>query len=306
MIERKLMIFRMAAELGNFTEAAVALGMTQPNVTRQVAQLEKELGVELFIREGRGIKLTPGGKMLLGETEQLIAAATMVVGKVRSAAAGIKRYRIGATMTAGGYVLPTLLTLFMREHPESHLDVQIGNTADISEMLKKHLLDMALIEGPFDGNCFFSTRLLRDELKVVSAPGCFSGKEFRLAEYLKAGGRFILRENGSGTRYYFNEYLQTHNLPPPQDANVVEANDFETIKRMVRDGFGITVISELAIVDELAAGSLESFAATEGGLRREMNFIYLPTERLKFIEQFIAFCRHRISRIKGIDGSADE
>ena len=295
MIERKLTIFRMAAELGNFTEAATALSMTQPNVTRQIAQLELELGTALFERDGRRVNLTDAGKVLLEESGQLIASAENIVGKVHCAAAGIKRYRIGATMTAGGYVLPALLVAFMHKHPDCNLDIHLGNTVEISEMLKKHLLDLALIEGPFDGNCFLASLLLRDELRFVGVPGSFSGREFCPADYLKSGKRFILRESGSGTRHHFNEYLRLHNLPLPSDSAVVEANSFETIKRMVRDGFGITCISELAVRDELNTGVLESVAAADGPLRRDMNFIYLPTGKIKFAESFINFCRRKVA-----------
>ncbi|MFA7231323.1 MAG: LysR family transcriptional regulator [Victivallaceae bacterium] len=294
MIERKLTIFCMAAELKHFTEAATALNMTQPNVTRQIAQLERELGTALFERDGRQVKLTAAGKVLLEESNLLIAAAENIAGKVRCAAAGIKRYRIGATMTAGGYVLPSLLTAFMHEYPDCNLSIHIANTAEIADMLEKHLLDLALIEGPFDSNCFFSSLLLRDELKFVGAPGSLSGREFCLADYLKSGERFILRESGSGTRHHFDEYLQQHNLPLPPESTVVEANSFDTIKHMARSGFGITCISELAVRDELDAGTLESTVAVEGPLSRDMNFIYLPTGKLKFAERFINFCRRKV------------
>jgi DNA-binding transcriptional LysR family regulator len=291
MIERKLLIFQMAAELESFSEAATALKMTQPNVTQQISRLEKELNTALFKRDGRRVLLTVAGKTLLNESRMLIDAAEQVTGKVRGAAAGIRSYRIGATLTAGGYVLPDILTKFMQSAPRCHLDLHIDNTRNISEMLQKHLLDIALIEGPFDGNSFFSCSLLRDELKIVGSPKYFAD-QFSLSDYLKSGGKFILREIGSGTRYYFHQFLQEHNLPAPSNANIIEANNFEAIKRMVRNGFGLTVISELAVRDELAAKTLIARTALEGKIQREMNFIYLPTGKLKFIDQFIAFCRN--------------
>ncbi len=296
MIERKILIFRMAAELGNFTEAAAALNMTQPNVTRQISLLEQRLGTALFERDGRKVILTPAGKTLLEETGRLVSASELIAGKVRSVAQGIKQFRLGATLTAGGYVLPGVLAAFMDSHPDHRLDLHVANTVEIADMLKKHLLDMALIEGPFDGNCFFSSLLLRDELKVVGHPEMLN-QPFSMADYLKNGGRFILRETGSGTRHYFYEYLRSNNLPQPQENNVVEANNFETIKGMIREKFGITVISELAIRDELTTGYLSACTATEGPIKREMNFIYMPSGKIKFIEQFIAYAKSHVMKV---------
>ncbi len=290
MIDRKLNIFRMAAVLNNFTEAAAALGMTQPNVTQQIAQLERELGHTLFERDGRQVHLTPAGRTLLLESEKLLNEAEQLMRKIHNAASEIRQYRLGATMTAGGYVLPKLLAQYMRKHPEVNLDLHIANTNEIADMLKKHRLDMALVEGPFDKKCFFYEPLLEDELVAVGAPG-FAEKELSLADYLEKGKRLILRETGSGTRWHFDCFRQEHNLPPPRRRCILEISGFDAIKQLVRSGFGISVMSELAIQDELAAGTLSKARFMEGPIRRSINFIYMPNENLKFAEDFIFFCR---------------
>ena len=86
MIDRKLNIFRMAAVLNNFTEAAAALGMTQPNVTQQIAQLERELGHTLFERDGRQVHLTPAGRTLLQESEKLLNEAEQLIRMIHNGA----------------------------------------------------------------------------------------------------------------------------------------------------------------------------------------------------------------------------
>ena len=178
-------------------------------------------------------------------------------------------------MTAGGYVLPKLLAQYMRKHPEVNLDLHIANTNEIADMLKKHRLDMALVEGPFDKKCFFYEPLLEDELVAVGAPG-FAEKELSLADYLEKGKRLILRETGSGTRWHFDCFRQEHNLPPPRRRCILEISGFDAIKQLVRSGFGISVMSELAIQDELAAGTLSKARFMEGPIRRSINFIYMP------------------------------
>ena len=171
MIDKKLKIFQMAATLNNFTEAATALGMTQPNVTRQIYLLEQELGTPLFERDGRRVSLTPAGKALMKETERLLADAEQLRKTVRCAAEGIRHYRIGGTLTAGGFLLPDCIAAYMKSHPDCNLELRVGNTREIEELLNTHCLDVALVEGPFDRNCFFAETFLEDELIPVFAPG---------------------------------------------------------------------------------------------------------------------------------------
>ena len=105
MIEQSLKIFRTAAAVGSFTEAAALSGMTQPNVTKQIANLERELDVKLFLRTGRSVQLTPAGEMLKEECERLFALEADVLRKVRSARQGMRPYLIGGTATVGSFLL---------------------------------------------------------------------------------------------------------------------------------------------------------------------------------------------------------
>ena len=292
MIDKKLKIFQMAATLNNFTEAAAALGMTQPNVTRQISLLEQELGTPLFERDGRRVFPTPAGRALLKETERLLADADHLRKTVRCAAEGIRHYRIGGTLTAGGFLLPDGIAAYMESHPDCNLELHVGNTREIEELLNTHRLDVALVEGPFDRNRFFAELFLEEELIPVFAPGACE-ETFSLKDYLETGHRLILREPGSGTRYYFDRFLEEAELPLPHSDSIVEVNSFDALKLLVRRGLGISVISTLAVADELASGVLNAGRFTEGRIFRQMNFIYTATENLKFAEDFIAFCRRR-------------
>lgn len=295
MIDRKLEIFRMAAMVGNFTEAAAALGMSQPNVTHQLARLEKELGVRLFLRDGRNVLLTPAGKELSASCGQLFADSEKIIRAVRCAEARQSYHRLGGTMTAGGYLLPGLIASYMAAHPGEALDLKIGNTREISEQLAARELDVALVEGPFEQNCFLSESCCDDELVPVFAPG-FCPREISLKEYLDEGKTIVLRETGSGTRYYFDRFLTEHGIVPPKQREFFEVNSFDALKLLVRNKLGITVISRMAVQDELAAGHLECGRFTEGTIRRKLHFLYLPDADHRFVGAFIRFCRGKLRK----------
>lgn len=292
MIDRKLEIFRMAAMVGSFTEAAAALGMSQPNVTHQLARLEEELGVRLFLRDGRTVRLTAAGKELCVQCEELFAESEKILRAVQCAAAKLSYHCIGGTMTAGGYLLPGLVAAYMNSHPGHRLGLQIANTREISGQLIARKLDLALVEGPFEPDSFLAEEFCSDELLPVFAPGTCP-PEFSLAEYIGRGGRLILREEGSGTRYYFDRFLRECGVTPPGVQELLEVNSFDAVKLLVREKIGITVISHLAVRDELASGVLECGRFAEGRIFRKLNFLQLPGGDLNFAGNFIRFCRRQ-------------
>ncbi|MDD3153234.1 MAG: LysR substrate-binding domain-containing protein [Victivallaceae bacterium] len=295
MIDRKLEIFRMAATLCHFSEAADALGMTQPNVTSQIARLEEELGTKLFARDSRRVTLLPAGETLLCECQKLFDEERHLKRMVRNAAEGVRHYWIGGTMTAGGFVLPSFVAAYMREHARQRLCIQVGDTDEIVALLKRRQLDLALVEGPFDRELFSCETLCEDELIPAWTPGFLpdGGDAISLAEYLKGGGKFVLREKGSGTRFYFDLFLRRNQLPDPAAEAVIEVNNFDAVKLLVRGGYGMTVISPLAVADEVAAGTLMTARFTEGRILRKLEFLYLPgEEKFAFAEEFIRYCRH--------------
>lgn len=297
MLDKKLEIFRMAATLKHFSAAAAALGMTQPNVTQQIARLEDELGTPLFERGGRTMTLLPAGEALLLECDRLFAETGEIRRRVLNAAERFRHYRLGGTMTAGGYVLPDYAALYMQEYPRHHLGLRIANTSVIAEQLKTRTLDLALVEGPFDQNFFLYEDFMEDELIPVAAPGVLPEK-FSMGDYLRSGGRFVLRESGSGTRFYFDRFLKQMKWDSPAEEQVFEVDSFDALKLLVRGRYGITVISRLAVADELRAGSIVASELTEGRILRPFRFIYLPNENQSFVENFISFCR-RTKRNKG-------
>lgn len=142
----------------------------------------------------------------------------------------MKVFHIGGTLTAGGYLLPDLAGSYMKRHPDRILELKVANTNGIEEMISARKLDVALVEGPFEQKYFLSEPFIPDELLPAFAPG-HCAEAFSLEEYIRCGGRLILRERGSGTRYYFDRFLQTRKLPEPPPRNILEVNSFDALKR---------------------------------------------------------------------------
>ena len=115
-----------------------------------------------------------------------------------------------------------------------------------------------------------------------------------LQDYLDAGRNLILREPGSGTRYYFDLFLEEQKIRIPDDGQILEIAGFEAIKELLNEGYGATVVSNLVVHNELISGKYKSLPFSAGTIRREMNFLYQENETRPFCEEFIRFARRKV------------
>ena len=294
MIEQSLKIFRTAAAVGNFTEAAAISGMTQPNVTKQIANLERELDVKLFRRTGRSVELTPAGETLREECERLFALEADILRKVRSAAHGRRPYLIGGTATAGSFLLIGMNAIYQKKHPDCQLHLKIERPDALHRMLASGELALALTDAPYDHGYFLSAPYCSDRLAPVFAPGFRKRRTFSLGEYIRGGGKLILDESAWGAQSPLRRFLREHCLPEPDPSDVTEVCSLDAVKTLVQAGAGISVVSDLAVENEVKAGVLQTGRFTEGEIVRSVDFIYTAFGDQRFIHDFIAFSRkHR-------------
>jgi DNA-binding transcriptional LysR family regulator len=143
----QLITFAAVAEHRNISRAALALHLSQPAVSGQLRLLQEEFGEPLYLRDGRGIRLTPTGEQLAVYASRL-RDTWRDAHAYRDALRGLERgtLRIGASTTPASYVLPYLIAAFHRQYAEVRVETASGNTTDVVAMLGS--LDLAMIEGP--------------------------------------------------------------------------------------------------------------------------------------------------------------
>ena len=158
---RQLENFLKIAEYENITQAAEALHMSQPPLTRQLQALEAELGTELFVREKKRLHITEAGRFFRQQAEQILALADKTAEQVRQIGEGLTgTLYIGSIETAGPALLPKWLEGFKARWPDVRYSLWSGNSDDVIERLEKGLVDVALIREPFNGEKFQSVHIL--------------------------------------------------------------------------------------------------------------------------------------------------
>lgn len=259
----------MLARERSFSKAARRLHVTQPAVTQHIANLTREVGVQLVDLVNRRPTLTDAGGYLAeraGAIVDAIAALDADMAEFRHAASGT--LRIGATVTIGTYLLAPLLAHFWKDRPRVRADVRIANTGAIAVLLRSHELGLALVEGVINDEAIATVPFRSDELVVVTASkvGPLALRR-RLQAADLAGVPFISREPGSGTRDLGYEALLRTGIRPDI---VLELPSGEAILHAVETGLGVAILSRFAVERAAQNGTVRLMTITDLPLYRSL------------------------------------
>jgi DNA-binding transcriptional LysR family regulator len=280
-----LALFYAVAQAGSITHAAETLRISQPAVSKQITDLEGELGVRVLERLPRGCKLTEAGR-ILAEHAQRWTAVEKDAGRAIEEYRGLKRGRLalGASQTIGGYLLPNALAAFHQRFPEIELQLEIGNTQHIKELLLSGVIELGLTEGPMED--LKSTVFSHDELVAIAPAGHPLVKKSSVSVPELCREPFILREAGSGTREVVERALRRKGVAVKPFLSLASP---EAIKHSVAAGLGVAIISRLIINLELETGLLKIIPLKDFAIRRPLHYQRLQTRDqspalVKFLE----------------------
>src|SRR3954468_11469794 len=163
-----LLIFSTVVQEGSVTRAAERLRRVQSNVTTRIRQLEEDLRVTLFIREGKRLHLAPAGQVLLGYAERLLALAEEARGAVHDEQPR-GTFRLGAMESTAAVRLPGLLSEYHKRHPGVVLELRTGNPQILASAILAGDLDAALVSEPIADAPFEKTFAFGEELVIIAA-----------------------------------------------------------------------------------------------------------------------------------------
>ena len=161
----QLKTFLAVARTGSVRGAAAELVVTEPAVSAAVSALQRELGVELVARQGRGIVLTDAGETLARYAAELLGVRDQALRELH----GTRTLRLAAVTTAGEYVVPPILKAFQGERPDVGVSLEVGNRARVFERLLRREADLAIGGSPPAGSGITGTPFLDYRLVVVAA-----------------------------------------------------------------------------------------------------------------------------------------
>ena len=285
---RQLRIFDAVARHESITKAAEELGLTQPAVSMQIQQLERNVGFPLFERHNRRLYLTSSGREVHPYTGQI----THDFSNMEAAIKDIKGYTSGSlsvsVATTANHFATRLLGAFAKKHEKIKVRLHVTNRAELLKQLESSQPDLVIMGEP-PPHLDLDSNVLMDNALVVIA---WRNHPFLKQKAIKLidlqNQRFLIREKGSGTLAAVKRHFNRYNLDLPK--SLLELTTNEGIKHAVEAELGLGIVSEHTIELELKTNYLKILDVENFPIMRQWYAVTRKGQALSPIaEKFRAF-----------------
>lgn len=284
---RQLEILQTIAETGSFTACGKRLRVSQSAISRQIMLLEEELGEPLFLRVGRRVRMTPAGESLVQLGQRIFEDVRDTVGAITDRNRELRgTFRIAGGMTVCLYIFPTLLKHLRRSHPRLELRLTVATAMRAVDEMRAGLVDAGLLTLPIQESDFVTVPALREELLLVTMPTHRLAQRKRILPQDLSGQPFIHFEQGSATRRVIESFFAEQKVEPTV---VMDTENVEIIKAMVKTGIGIGIVPYQSIAREVRAGHFFCSRIDGHELVRETGWVYARVSRVpRMIHELLA------------------
>lgn len=269
-----LALFLAVEEGGSLGAAARSAGISQPAASQRIRVLERQLGYVLLERTPSGSRLTDAGRVTAEWAAPLVAAALDFGRNVRLLASGARQLSVAASLTVADYLMPDWLNGLHELLPDVTIALTPANSQSVGELVLRQEVAIGFVEGTDVPEHLHSRVIGRDRLVLVVAPEHpWSRRDGSVSPSELADGPLVLREPTSGTRQVLDHALAAHRLTVKPR---LELGSTTAIKVAVMRGTGATVLSRLAVREEITRGQLVELRVPELDLMRAFRAVWHP------------------------------
>ncbi len=275
---RQLEILQAIAETGSFTACGRKLRVSQSAISRQILLLEEELGEPLFLRVGRQVRMTPAAEALVQLGQRVFQDVRETVGAITDRTRALTgTLRLAGGMTVCLYVFPPLLKHLRRVHPQLDVRLTVATALRSVEEIRSGRVDAGLLTLPIEESDMVTVPVLREELLVMTLPAHPLARKRRIQPADLSGQPFVLFEAESATRKVIDAFFLTEKIEP---TIVMDTENVEIIKAMVKTGLGIGIVPYQSIAREVRAGQFFCARIEGHQLWRETGWVYTRANRV--------------------------
>lgn len=253
MLLSQIEAFVETARRGSVSRAADALFVTQPAATARLKALEREVGTALFVRTGRGVRLSEAGRSFLPYAQRALGAVAegrQLLADVSRGGAG--QLALGAAPAVGTYVLPAILQRFHAAYPNVQLSVRTGHSEEVLELVLREQVEVGLVRALRHPD-IQSVPLYEDELVLVTTPEHRFAAQDKIAVEELGDEQLILFDRTSSYHDLTSSFFREAGVAP---RGVMEVDNIDATKKMVRQGLGVALLPYTAVAEELQSGAL--------------------------------------------------
>ncbi|AUG00890.1 LysR family transcriptional regulator [Pseudomonas sp. 09C 129] len=282
--------FVWVARLKSFRLTADKLFTTQASISSRIAVLEGELGVKLFLRDSRGVTLTPEGLKVLDYAEQMMDTMQALKQSIETRSSKVGRIRIGVMDTVIHTWLSPLVARMMDSYPQVEIELVADTSLNLCDQLQKGFLDLVLQTDLLRQESIRSLELASHPMGWIVASHSIYNREYaNLAELARE--RIITYSKNSLPHQEVLSLMQANGVTAPR-LNCV--NSVSAITRLLRDGFGIGALPPVLVSEELARGELTLLAIDQ----RPPNLQVVVSWRVgvELVEEVVVLCQQVLER----------
>ena len=283
-------IFYEVARCGNISRAAKELYISQPAISKAIGKLEESLGTRLFLRNSRGVQLTPEGNVLF----QHVAAAFDSLSRGEKELKRIHDFhigqlKIGVSNTLCKYVLLPYLKSFVEKYPHVNITIESQSTAHTLEMLEARKIDIGLVAEPRARRGLNFTPVMEIHDGFVCTPAYMENLTLREgpAPDIFKTGNIMLLDRSNMSRKHLETYLSDRDIEVNQ---LLEVTDMALLIEFARIGLGIACVILDFVSDDLKNGTLMEVPLDAPIPRRVIGFACPPQDQSQTLREFLAFC----------------
>lgn len=282
--------FVWVARLKSFSHTAEKLFTTQAAISSRIAVLEGELGVKLFLRDSRGVSLTPEGVKVLEHAEQMLDTLQVLKQSIQAPSSKVGRVRIGVMDTVIHTWLSPLVAEMMDHYPQVEIELVADTLLNLCEQLQKGFLDLVLQTDLLRQESIRSLELASYPMGWIAASNSIYNRDYASVAEL-ARERIVTYSKNSLPHQQVLSLMQANGVLAPR-LNCV--NSVSAITRLLRDGFGIGALPPVLVREELARGELTLLAIEQ----RPPNLQVVVSWRVgvELVEDIVELCQRVVQR----------
>ena len=291
---RQMQIFLNVVKSGHLTNVAKEMSLSQSAISMSIKELENILGRPVFDRINKKLVLNEVGRAFHKEIDPIFKKLSDIEYEFKNSE-NKGMIRVGASTTIVDYLMPSIICSYMSAYPDVKITLKEGNTKEIADMIAEGTIDVGFVEGLVSGSDIIKEKIGIDELIVVT-----SDKNLAKPAYIDelSKKRWVLREEGSGTREVFLNYIKDK----VDDLNIFfELGHTESIKSILMNRECLTCISKISVENELKEGKLHRAEVKNFECKRDFLMIYHKDKyHSTLFEKFLFFSKKLMLQM--IDG----
>ena len=265
----QLHIFCKVIELKSFSKAGEAVHLSQPTVSNHIKDLENHFGCRLIDRLAKEAVPTSAGRLLHRYARRLISLKDEAESALAEFQGRVKgNLHIGGSTIPGSFILPEVIGRFNQQYPDVMISLTIASTDRIIKQVADGALELGLVGAAAAEAQIRQEWVLEDRMGLVVPPTHRWSQRKKVPISELPTEPFILRESGSGTLQSLEENLVAEGLRIDSFRVVARMGSTQAVCQAIKHGIGISIVSRLAVSDELKAGTLKVLKIEGLNLRR--------------------------------------